>query len=282
MIDAVCTYGEERKIYNILSFQELSDSDIEKLRQYLQCPNPKCEGEAFYRKKSKDGKAACFGSRYHVEGCGEGRSSKQFEREVRHSREVNEILTHSKEVHFEFFTSDLNLSTTSNPIRNVRAKPRDNNDSKLHSDSTAACINNKLDMEKALNSLMRGSDLGDSEAKILIDDKYHYKAKNLFVNFANAEAADSSRSAKPKMFWGTISHTDSEIEWLNPADCDDIGIPIRRHRDNLLKRFKITEKRDVEGAGIILFGKCFWNSQKNRKIIEPWSIERIYISLEED
>ncbi|MFW1170096.1 hypothetical protein ACEV77_24305, partial [Vibrio parahaemolyticus] len=81
---------------------------------------------------------------------------------------------------------------------------------------------------------------------------------------------------------GTISHSDTEIEWLNPADCDDVGIPIKRHKDLILRRFNVAEKRDLEGAGLILFGKCFWNTQKTRKIIELWNADRIYISVAED
>ncbi|TOL77275.1 hypothetical protein CGH89_25105, partial [Vibrio parahaemolyticus] len=77
------------------NFQKLSDSDIEKYRQYLECPNPKCAAEAYYRRKSVDGKAACFGSRYHVQGCNEGRSSPQREREVKHALEVDKIIADS-------------------------------------------------------------------------------------------------------------------------------------------------------------------------------------------
>lgn len=43
--------------------------------------------------------------------------------------------------------------------------------------------------------------------------------------------------------------------------------------------FKITERRDLEGARFILFGKYFWNTQK---IIELWNADRIFISVDED
>ncbi|OCP81698.1 hypothetical protein AKH11_13755 [Vibrio parahaemolyticus] len=46
--------------------------------------------------------------------------------------------------------------------------------------------------------------------------------------------------------------------------------------------FKITERRDLEGARFILFGKCFWNTQKTRKIIELWNANGIFISVDED
>ncbi|MFH4700008.1 hypothetical protein WKW72_04940 [Vibrio alginolyticus] len=282
MIDAVCTYGGKRKTYNIFNFQKLSNSDIEKYRQHLECPNLKCSAEAYYRKKSVDGKAACFGSRYHVRGCDEGRSSPQREREVKHALEVDKIIADSSEVIFDFFAADSKPSGKSNIDRPSRPKSTGTRSSKSHTGAVATTRNTVLGMEKALNSLMRGSDLAQSDTIITIDEKYPYKAKNLFVNFADAEPADNPKDARPKMFWGTISHSDADMEWLNPADCDDVGIPIKRYKDKIFKRFKITERRDLEGAGFILFGKCFWNAQKTRKIIELWNADRIFFSVDED
>lgn len=279
MIDAICTYNNEQKTYNIFSFQELCDSDIEKFRQHLECPD--CSGQAYYRKKSKDGKAACFGSRYHTDQCAESRTSTQREREVLHAVEVNQILAASNEVIFDFFSSELKSS--------IEIKDRLSESTSARSEKTKS-YNRKpstarqtvLGIEKALNSLMRGSTLAGSETLIEIDLGYKYKAKNLFVSFADAEPFDSRDDARPKMFWGTISHSDADIEWLNPSGCDDVGIPIKKFKDLILKRFNITEKRDLEGAGLILFGKCFWNAPKTRKIIELWNPDRIFISIIED
>ncbi|MCK8073976.1 hypothetical protein [Vibrio sp. 1CM23M] len=282
MIDAVCTYGDKQKTYNILNFQKLSESEIERYRQYLECPDPKCRAQAYYRKKSKDGKAACFGSRYHADGCDEGRSSPQREREVRHALEVNQVIADSKEVIFDFFASDSKPSGEDTKDRPSKMKSVRSGTTKSHTGSVNNVRTTVLGMEKALNSLMRGSDLAESDTIITIDERYPYKAKNLFVNFVDAEAADSPKEAKPKMYWGTISHSDKNLEWLNPSDCEDVGIPIKRHKEQVLKCFNITEKRDLEGAGLMLFGKCFWNAQKNRKIIELWNANRIFISVVED
>nr|WP_075518804.1 hypothetical protein [Moritella viscosa]SHO01334.1 Putative uncharacterized protein [Moritella viscosa] len=278
MIDAVCTHGNQRITYSILTFQNLSESDIERYRQHLVCFE--CGGKAYYRKKSIDGKAACFGSRYH-ENCNEGRSSPQREREVRHAVEVNKILFDSSEVIFDFFTSDSKKSGESKD-RKPKSKQVSKGTTKSHTGTVNHTSMKVLGMDKALNSLLRGSNLAESDTVITIDGKYPYKAKNLFVNFSDAKPADNSKDARPKMYWGTISHSDKELEWLNPSDCEDVGIPIKRHKEQILKSFNITEKRDLEGAGLIVFGKCFWNTQKNRKIIELWNVDRIFISVIED
>ncbi|MCM2529699.1 hypothetical protein NDN17_14435 [Shewanella algae] len=282
MIDAVCTYGGTRKTYNIIVFQKLPDSDIERYRRFLECPNPRCSAEAYYKRASVDGKSACFGSRYHIAGCHEGRSSPQQEREVRHAQEVNKVLADSSTVIFDFLPPP--PKKASSTTRTILAKGNTTNFNKTKSYSQKANRTRKpiLDMEKALNSLMRGSDLAESDILIEIDKGYSYRAKNLFVHFTNVTPADTLKEARPKMFWGTISHPDAEMDWLNPSDCDDVGIPIQKHKNKILKRFKIREKRDLEGAAVILFGKCFWNAKKTRKIIELWDSNRVFISIFED
>jgi hypothetical protein len=286
MIDAVCTYGGQKHTFSILKFQALTETEIEKFRQFLQCPE--CKGKAYYRKRSSDGKAACFGSRYHVAECDEGHFSTQRDRETRHSVEVNKVISDADIISIDFM-----LSNTKKPVTEVQtvastssltssSLPKIDNASRKHNGNNEQTKVKVLGLEKILNSLMRGSDLAESSTLIELDTGYKFKAKNLFVNFAEAEPSDNAKQAKPKMYWGTISHLDKELDWLNPSDCTDVGIPISKYKSILLERFNVSEGRQLEGAGIILFGKCFWNSKKTRKIIELWNADRIFISVLED
>jgi hypothetical protein len=286
MIDAVCTYGGQKHTFSILKFQALTETEIEKFRQFLQCPE--CKGKAYYRKRSSDGKAACFGSRYHVAECDEGHFSTQRDRETRHSVEVNKVISDADIISIDFM-----LSNTKKPVTEVQtvastssltssSLPKIDNASRKHNGNNEQTKVKVLGLEKILNSLMRGSDLAESSTLIELDTGYKFKAKNLFVNFAEAEPSDNAKQAKPKMYWGTISHLDKELDWLNPSDCTDVGIPISKFKSGILERFNVSEGRQLEGAGIILFGKCFWNSKKTRKIIELWNADRIFISVLED
>lgn len=65
MDTAKCTL--DGVIYSALDFSRLSASDLERKRQFLQCPE--CGGPAFFRDESHNGRAACFGARPHVHGC---------------------------------------------------------------------------------------------------------------------------------------------------------------------------------------------------------------------
>ncbi|WP_350433103.1 hypothetical protein ABIS04_07845 [Shewanella sp. H8] len=284
MIDAVCTYGGERHTFSILKFQVLPETEIEKFRQFLQCPE--CEGKAYYRKRSSDGKAACFGSRYHIAGCDEGHPSTQRDRETRHSVEVNKVISDADVISIDFMLLNSKTSIAEAQTvapRSTSTPPTKNaNTSGKHTSNIEQTKVKVLGLEKILNSLMRGSDLAESSTLIELDTGYKFKAKNLFVNFAEAEPSANAKEAKPKMYWGTISHLDKELDWLNPSDCNDVGIPISKYKSAILERFNVSEGRQLEGAGIILFGKCFWNSKKTRKIIELWNADRIFISVLED
>ncbi|MCH1920136.1 hypothetical protein L9G15_11910 [Shewanella sp. A3A] len=276
MIDAICTYGKSRTVYSILVFQNLPEADIDKLRQSLLCPE--CGEPAYYRRASIDGKAACFGSRYHREGCTEYRSSPQRESELKDSTEVSKILLETKEILFDFSGSSSQQSKATIIPKVSKGTKSNLNIQKISTSNESSSRKAKINFSKALSSLLRGSNLAESSVLIEIDAGYKFKAKNLFVNFSDAVATVAAKDAKPKMYWGTISHSDSKIEWLNPADCVDVGISIKRYRKDITERFNVRDRRDLEGAGIILFGKCFWNSKKNRKIIELWNLDRVYIS----
>lgn len=298
------------QIYSVFRFQQLPEAEIERLRQHLYCPA--CYRKAYFRKASKDGKAACFGSRYHQLDCIEFNPSAQKSREEQDALEVQQQLLDADALVIDFSlkptkheSSKKRLPKSDLKVVDIQANKISDNasnigvvpqivDSVQEPKIDYQTIKNKPEialagkrtpsqgLEKLLHSLLRGSDLAKSDLWVYTDDerKYRWRAKNLFVNFADADPTDN----KPHLYWGTLSHSDPLMTWLNPADSKDIGIPIEAVKTKLFKQFNITDKRDLEGAGIILFGKCFWNKDKTRKIIQLWDndLRRIFISILED
>lgn len=290
--------------YSVFKFQQLPEAEIERLRQHLYCPA--CYGKAYFRKASKDGKAACFGSRYHKLDCIEFNPSAQKSREEQDALEVQQQLLDADALVIDFSLNPSNKgpsnsahkinapqeqevgskSKTANKTEPLESVQEPKAGYQVAADKPEIAITAKRTpsqgLEKLLHSLLRGSDLATSDLWVYTDDerKYRWRAKNLFVNFADADPTDN----KPHMYWGTISHSDPTLSWLNPADSKDIGIPIEGVKTKLFKRFNIEDKRDLEGAGLILFGKCFWNKDKTRKIIQLWDndLRRIFISTLDD
>ncbi|NRB22682.1 hypothetical protein [Shewanella sp.] len=290
MLDAICTLDETKPVtYTVFKFQKLSDADIEKYRQSLICPA--CHGKAYFRKASRDGKAACFGSRYHQVDCNEFNPSNVKVREELAAIEVNQLLVDSDALVIDFSKRAGGKRTSLNSIDKkivVKSKDKGNtdlvaidSDTRSQDEQSGMSRVSTEGLDKLLHSLLRGSELAGSDLWVYTDDKYRWRAKNLFVNFADAEPTDNGA---PRMYWGTLSHSDKNMHWLNPADCRDVGIPIEDFQQALCQRFDIHERRDLEGAGIIIFGKCFFNKDKTRKIIQLWGkdISRIAISKLDD
>jgi len=308
MLDAICMFDEDKLVtYSVFKFQKLSDADIERYRQSLICPE--CHGKAYYRKASLDGKAACFGSRYHQANCKEYKPSQEKAREEQDAIEVNQLVVDSDALIIDF-TKRPSIHRSKASVKPV-SKERSNEESseakseiresdeaykvdieRVQADNSKSESKSQPELpddkrvstqglEKLLHSLLRGSELAESELWVYTDDKYRWRAKNLFVNFADAEPTENGA---PRMYWGTVSHIDKAMQWLNPSDSRDVGIPIEEFQTSLFNRFNIEDRRDIEGAGIILFGKCFWNKDKTRKIIQLWGkdISRIFISKLDD
>jgi len=253
MNDARCDHPNADPVYSIYQFQRLTDIEIEKYRHRLFCVN--CGAEAFYRRKSISGNSACFGSNYHTSECDAASPSSKDKKIVTHAIEVDQIVADSEEVLFDFGFSEIKPKSTPEQKTRVSSKGSTGTSGKKYTKTAGKVRQSVLEMEKALHSLLSGSNLATSDVKIKIKDKVSYRAKNLFVNFADAVPLEDNKAFKPKMFWGTISHADRDFDWLNPI-CNDTGVIISSFKDELLKAFKIKEHRDLDGARLMLFGNC--------------------------
>ncbi|RDL42624.1 hypothetical protein DN730_18630 [Marinomonas piezotolerans] len=279
MHEADCTHSDAKRKFDILEFVLLPEWKIERFRYHLKCLS--CGGVAFYRKQSIDGKDACFGSRYHATGCNAERSSRHFTIDVANSIEVDKAIKQTNEfiLSFNDFEDEEKLSDEARVKKVISEKATTGTTTKTSSSSKKTTLSS-LSLDRILSSLIRGKSLVESDVIIRIGD-FPYKAKNLFVNFEDAHPENNAKDAKPKMYWGTISFANKEISWLNPQECKNMGIPITKFSEKLIKKYSINDRWDLHGAAIILFGKCYWNKDKDRKIIEVWDndINKIYLSM---
>ena len=101
MLDAICTFDKDNpKIYSIFEFKVLPEAEIDKLRYSLLCPV--CKQKAYFRKASKDGRQACFGSRYHKMDCSEFNPSARKTEEQKQIAEVEKILLEDDSLVIDF------------------------------------------------------------------------------------------------------------------------------------------------------------------------------------
>ena len=149
------------------------------------------------------------------------------------------------------------------------------------SSSIAAKKSIKQTLPKLLKSLLNNSSLASSDVWVYTSDKHKWRAKNLFVSLTKTEVLENFA---PRMYWGTISHADKELLWLNAAEAKDLAIPIKPFQQTLLKQYAIQKSSDLIGANIILFAKCLTNKDKSRKFLQLWSndLQYLHLSLKKD
>ncbi|HEY7865793.1 MAG TPA: hypothetical protein VIC51_07290 [Psychromonas sp.] len=282
MLDAICNYDTDKpKTYSVFEFKALAKSDIDKLRHALICPV--CQQKAYFRKASVDGRQACFGSRYHKTDCMEFNPSARKTEEKKQLAEVEKVLLENDSLVIDFSAPP--VKDRKEP-KNIAAKRKESTNKVAPSPSAIDIENKKHDgsnpivskqgLKKLLISLLRGSSLADSDLWIYTSEKHKWRAKNLFVNIKNAQPTDNGA---PRMYWGTISHADKSLNWLNPAEDSGVALPVSKYRDELLSRFDIKEAVDLAGAGFILFGKCVLSKDKKRRYIYLWDNDLQYLSL---
>lgn len=268
MLDAICDFDKEKPVtYSIFDFKALSEAEIDKLRYSLLCPV--CKQKAYFRRASIDGKQACFGSRYHDKECSEFNPSAGKIEEEKQINEVEQIVQEADSLTINFSLPSVTGKKTSK--EKTATKVTEN-----ISPNISNLTIKKQSLAKLLTSLLRGSSLADSDLWIYTSEKHKWRAKKLFVNIKDAKPTDN---AAPRLYWGTISHADKTLNWLNPVEDRSVALPISKYREQLTHAFAIKTPQDVEGAAFILFGKCIASKDKKRKYIQLWNNDLQYFYL---
>ena len=223
------------KVYDAYSFSLLDEETLEYLRSRLACTE--CSAPAYFRRKSRDNKAACFGAT-HKPGCESANSHKSDSIRQRANMEVA-LLKEAKGDIAINFAPPRKPSTTSAPKgKGARGPSKENTERSL----------------RALLRLLAKSDsFASSELPIHTGGKHPFKAKNLFVNFADM---DDNHIDLWRGYWGTISHADKDLTWLNTLSPERVSIPISKlkGKETFLEACGIIDPEDIEGADALVFG----------------------------
>ena len=164
MLDAICLFDEDtnnEKVFSIFEFKAMPESEIDKLRYSLLCPI--CRQKAYFRKASKDGKQACFGSRYHEIDCEEFNPSVRKSEEQKQVIEVEALLLEVDSLQIDF-NAPISSKRVAKKEAEITAK---NEPQKVSSTNSSKALKqeselnvNKQGLKKLLVSLLRGSSLG--------------------------------------------------------------------------------------------------------------------------
>ncbi len=251
----------EKSPVSIHVFCKKSDAEIEKLRRSLLCP--KCEVKAWFRKKSKDGKSACFNA-YHAEGCTASTQKHQIKNNTEVVEDVRQIITNNDTVDLNFVVYSSPIADGENTFQQSLTIKNVDSASSRHSITPAIERNQTRRLSSILKLLTGSEDFAKSNIKIDTGPpaKHPYYARNLFVSF---DAIIEEHIGKWRGFWGVISHANEEVTWLNIANSLDVSIPISAIKAYLLKTFRIMEAEDLAGAQVLVFGYLNVSKTKAKK-----------------
>ena len=246
MEEVKCT--QNGKPYTIWQFNQLTDSQREQFRKHLICI--KCGASAYYRKESRDGKAACFGARPHNAGCSVATSTPTND-EQHDINDVSIITTSGDSIRINFNSTSPEVDSDQSKDNTQYHSGRHSNPSKRHVNDPAQHRIASRGLKTLLNYLMYVPSFAQSETIIYTDRDFYRRAKNLFVKFEDAQPDN-----KPYLFWGMISDADNKLTWLNTGGKESVSIPISDIRKTLIEIPGINDPEYFAGAYAIVFGWC--------------------------
>lgn len=236
--------------YSSEQFAQLAPVEISQKRRFLVCPE--CGGPAFFRKQTRNGRAACFGARPHQPNC--GLAALDETRVIDGHGEVVDVIDNPG----ERIVVDLNFGAQ----LHVHAEPNVGPGNARARAGVHAGGNsqNSARMHRRLSSLLRTlieSPHFRTSAQILEILGREIPVRDFFVPLLNIGAQHRNSM---KGFWGMLSDVGAGqpgTVWLNSGGRDDISFCIDEQSfAAVCNRFHITDIEEFSGAYILVIGEA--------------------------
>jgi len=245
---ALCTL--DNHTYTSAQFAQLPFADMSEKRRSLACLE--CSGPAFFRRQTRNGRAACFGARPHQSDCS---LSVLDETRIIHGQgEVAEVIYNPG----ERIVVDLNFGAQ----QHVHAEPnlgpvRGGGRAGIHIGDNAA---NNARMHRRLSTLLRtlieSTDFRASH-QILEILGNEIQVRDFFVPLLEIQAHHLNSL---KGFWGMLSDVGADQKgaiWLNSGGKRNISFLIDGNSfAHIRERYKISDEEDFSGAYILVIGEA--------------------------
>jgi hypothetical protein len=273
MNQAYCT--EDHQMYHAHRFfKEVPALEKVSLRRALVCPE--CNGKAFFRTQSKDGRAPCFGSNEHAPNCefksveanGFASGRDEFVSMIQNSGDRLIIDLHSSK------------RPNGHEIRNgVETRRQPTRRHQIRSDDQSIGASSTRKLRGILYGLSNNLHFRNSEISVECGGFETLPVKEFFVEFS--EVKDREFKGKKRGYWGTIDNpgeTESGL-WLNAGGITDFSVVIDRSLINkFYENFGITAAKDLAGAQILILGKCRV-SKKRKPFVKLIELSHAHVQL---
>ncbi|WP_447917182.1 hypothetical protein [Achromobacter aegrifaciens] len=257
---ARCT--ENDRTYTAANFADLPAMDLGRMRRYLLCSE--CDGPAFFRKATKNGRAACFGARPHEDGCVlAAQDSEQVvegeETDLDALRNPGDRIivdlqygAHLPEVHGD---SAEGRNRAGRAPRHVGGLARP--DARMH-----------RRLSSLLRTLIEVPSFRSSNQTLEVADYQPMLVREFFVQL---HAVNTDMKGQFRGWWGSISDAQEDegnALWLNSGGRGDISFCIPSEvRAQVLDRFNLEDTERLAGAYILVIADLRVSSNNKKYCI---------------
>lgn len=246
MDTALCL--QDGVVYNAHPFSQLSSSELEGKRRLLVCAE--CNAQAFFRKESKHGRAACFGARPHNPNC--TMAAADGEPIEQGGAGIDELYNPGERI-----VVDFNYGAAPDQIpgnggnganrgivgrRYVGQEERPN--ARMH-----------RRLSTLLRSLRLSNQFRASDQILEIPGHQEVSVRDFFLTFSEAH---SRFRGQYRGYWGLIS--DAKFQdgslWINSGGRENISFCIGQENvAQIYERFHVDEEEQFSGGYALIFGE---------------------------
>ena len=268
---AKCSLNDQT--YTAVMFAELPPNELSDKRQNLVCIE--CQADAFFRKASRSGQAACFGARPHIEGC----TFASPETLTTEAEGGEEDIIHNPGQIIEI---DLNFGAAP---QNVDIEP-DGGDEAAQGRGgrhVGRGARPNVNMQRRLSTLLRNlinsNEFRESSQQIELEGRDATSVRNFFVNFNDVS---SDHDGKFHGYWGML--TDARIGhgntlWLNSGGRGAVSCVVSATNTGALyERYNIDDEEEFVGAYILIIGTKE-TSQNGKQYISAASVNHLVVRV---
>lgn len=267
---AKCSLNQQT--YTAVNFSVLPPNELSDKRQNLVCTE--CQADAFFRKASRSGQAACFGARPHIEGC----SFASPETQTAEAEGGDEDVIHNPgqiiEIDLNFGAAPQNVDIDPNED-DVRGQGRGRH--------VGRGARPNAHMHRRLSTLLRtlinSNEFRYSDQQIELNGRDTTSVTNFFVNFNDVT---DDHDGEFHGYWGML--TDARIGsegtlWLNSGGRNAVSCLVSSENvDALYSRHNINDEEDFAGAYLLIIGTKD-TSQNGKQYIRADSINHLVVRL---
>lgn len=245
---ALCTL--DNVVYSATQFANLNFGELSEKRRYLACPE--CQGPAFFRKATRNGRAACFGARPHQPNC--SLAAQDETRIIDGHGDIADVINNPG----ERIVVDLDFGAN----QHVHAEPHVG---AFHGRARAGIHignnnGNNARMHRRLSSLLRTlievPQFGNSNQILEIMGR-EIPVKDFFVPLLGIQNVHLNSL---RGFWGMLSDIGAGqpgTVWLNSGGRGNISFCINEEEFvNVCHRFNIDDEEDFAGAYVLVIGEA--------------------------